>query len=37
MHISNLISKRTIDQLEEDIISFASRINHSSGVGGIIP
>lgn len=29
MHINNIISKRTIDQLEQDIITFAGRMNQA--------
>lgn len=29
MHVNNIISKRTIDQLENDIITFAGRINQA--------
>lgn len=29
MHINNIISKRTIDQLEEDIVTFAGRMNQA--------
>lgn len=29
MHINNIISKRTIDQLEDDIVTFAGRMNQA--------